>query len=321
MTRKLPKQYLGAFTTVQRDALPSAVLKQADLILNSTLQQYEYWDGTKWVPIGCGFVGGFLEYTMDVSYGTNKTGPTFMHLPEGFHYPAGFNLIDKFYTNGVEAIKGVDWEECPWPIPVSGPWRNMANNFNFVNERARISWGIRLLHGAVNDDDDFRMVWRVRVVPYAPSIRPIAVNGGGQELWNGSKYHDSHSPHNPLGTRPKTNALAIDGRNDFSWLLWRKPRRCNVFGVYEKSPGTGKVKHHMGRGYRPYRIFAPGEYYMPETQPIANYEWKGRFGYKVSYYDTTNGAIGILSAETARRVGTGQTGGGAPDPRISYLID
>ena len=319
--RKLPKQYLGAFTTAQRNGITSPNLHVADLILNTTLEQYEYWNGSAWVPIG-GFVGGFLEYTMDMSYGTNKTGVTFLHLPEGFFYPIGFNLIDRLYINGVEVRKGVDWEECPWPIPgAPSPWKNVADNFNFVNERARIAWGVRLLHGAVNEDDDYRMVWRVRVVPYAPSMRPIAVTAGGEELWDGTKYHDSHNPPPPIGNRKKTTAIAVDGRSDYQWLLWRKPRRCSVFGLYEKVAGSGKPKHHQGRGFRPYRLFENGKYFMPETQPISNYEWKGRFGYKVSYYDTINGAIGILSAETARRVGKGQVPGGRPEEPNTYLID
>lgn len=315
--RKIPKQYLGALTTSRRDLLHPQNLCVADLILNTTLDRYEYWDGTQWSPLCAGGgVGDFVEYTMDMTYPTGKTGNTFLHLPEGFFYPAGFGLIDQVFTNGVEGTKDVDWEECPWPIPAApSPWKAVADHFNFVNVRARIAWGIRLLTTVTDVDDTYRMVWRVRVIPYAPSVRPIAVDINGDEAWDGTKYHDSHNPPAPRGDRPKTNALAVDGRSDYSWLLWRKPRRSNVFGLYERGSEV-KTKHHQGRGFRPYRLFANSEYFMPETQPVSHYEKKGRFGYKASYYDIINGAIGIVSAETARRVGRRNI-----DVNETYLID
>ena len=260
---------------------------------------------------------GYIEYPIDITYGTNKTGVDFLHLPEGHFYPIGYGLIDALYVNGVLTIKGTDWQEAPWPIPGSGPWKAVSSAFNFVNKRARIAWGIRLLHGfQTNEDDDYRLVWRERVIPYSPHVRPIFVNAQNGEAWNGTKYHDSHNPPAPIGDRPKVNAVAIDGRSDYDVLIWRKPRTETPFGYYLKPSGPLQ-KHHQGRGFRPYLLIGSGQYFMPETHPLSHFDnLRSRKGYKVSYFDTKNGAIGIMSAETIWRVGRHNVENG----RYTYLI-
>lgn len=259
---------------------------------------------------------GYIEYTMDLTYTTGKTGLDFLHLPEGHFYPIGYGLIDALYSNGVLTRKGIDWEEAPWPIPGSGPWANVSSQFNFVNSRARIAWGIRLLRGwMTNEDDEYRLVWRERVVPYAPNVRPIFVTPQNNEAWDGTKYHDSHNPPPPIGDRMKVNAIAIDGRSDYSVLIWRKPRTETPFGYYAKP--SNQSKHHQGRGFRPYLLIGSGQYFMPETHPLSHFDnERSRKGYKVSYFDTVHGAIGIHSAETIWRVGRSQV----DNSRYTYLI-
>jgi len=54
MVRRIPKQWLGSMTTLQRNSIALHLLSSGDVIHNSTSNKMQFWDGTTWQDVGYG---------------------------------------------------------------------------------------------------------------------------------------------------------------------------------------------------------------------------------------------------------------------------